>query len=121
MLMVLTVAAVAGFNGNSTQLGNAYGAQHQLQGHLHMFHTATLLFVQGVRSLLVGNQTHPFAGLTISVVFLITTCFVTLVMILDWRLSALLVIPFFLVIAFIEGAFVSANALKVGAGGGVRG
>lgn len=52
-------------------------------------------------------------GLTVSTVFLITTCFITLVMVLDWRLSALLVAPFFLVLAFIEGAFISANTLKV--------
>jgi KUP system potassium uptake protein len=54
------------------------------------------------------------AGITISMVMFITTLLVTLIMILEWRLSAALVLPFALVYCVVDGAFVSANLHKVG-------
>lgn len=79
ILMVLTVAIVAGFKADSVRLGQAY-------------------------------------GLSISAVMLITTLFITLIMIFEWQLSAVFVVAFFCVFGLIDGAFLSANFTKVAEG-----
>ncbi len=53
------------------------------------------------------------AGLTISAVMLITTFFVVLVAVVDWRLNFALVLAFGAVFGLIDGAFLSSNLTKV--------
>ena len=48
---------------------------------------------------------------------LITTHFVVLVMVVDWQLSAVVVVIFWGFFSLIEGAFLSANLTKVPNGG----
>ncbi|GAX81809.1 hypothetical protein CEUSTIGMA_g9237.t1 [Chlamydomonas eustigma] len=79
-LMLLCVAVVAGFNADSTSLGNAY-------------------------------------GIAVSTVMLITTNMITLCMIVDWKLNACLITFFWCLYSLIEGAYLSANLLKVPEGG----
>ena len=52
-----------------------------------------------------------------SFVMLITTCLLLLVMVIDWRVSPLLLLPFAALYLTIEGGLMSANLLKVPQGG----
>ena len=57
------------------------------------------------------------AGVAVTVDMLVTTCLVTLVMLLVWQTPKWLALPFFLVFGTIEGAYFSATLLKVPHGG----
>ena len=46
-------------------------------------------------------------------VMVITTCMVVLVMIVDWEISSLLVVPFAVLYLIIECGFLSSNLTKV--------
>ncbi|GAX79004.1 hypothetical protein CEUSTIGMA_g6444.t1 [Chlamydomonas eustigma] len=56
-------------------------------------------------------------GVAVMMVMLITTLLVSLIMIVKWRVSIFLVVPFFILFFCIEGIFLSANLFKVPAGG----
>lgn len=47
----------------------------------------------------------------------ITTHFMVLVMIVDWKVSAFIVVGYYALYGIIEGAFLSANLIKVPDGG----
>ncbi|GAX85040.1 hypothetical protein CEUSTIGMA_g12460.t1 [Chlamydomonas eustigma] len=56
-------------------------------------------------------------GICISIVMFITTNLITLLMVVDWHLSSVLVTLFYLLFGLIEGAFLTANLTKVPQGG----
>lgn len=62
-----------------------------------------------------GSIVH--AGLAVTVDMMVTTCLVTMVMLLVWRTHVVLALVFFLIFGAIEGALFSATLLKVPHGG----
>jgi K+ transporter len=46
-------------------------------------------------------------------VMLVTTAFVTVIMVIKWSLSLLLVVPFAVFFVFVEAVFLSSNLFKV--------
>lgn len=64
-----------------------------------------------------NNKLGDAYGVAVMAVMLITTAMVTIVMMVKWNLSLLMVIPFCLLFTLIEGVFLSANLFKVPSGG----
>jgi len=56
-------------------------------------------------------------GVAVMMVMLITTLMTTMIMLMSWTVSVLLVIPFFVFFFTVEAVFLSANLFKVPAGG----
>ena len=46
-------------------------------------------------------------------VMLVTTLLVSLIMLIKWEVSVLVILPFFLFFGFIEATFLSSNLFKV--------
>ncbi|XP_057824863.1 potassium transporter 26 [Cryptomeria japonica] len=64
-----------------------------------------------------GSSIGNAYGVAVITVMLITTCLVTLVMLVVWNLHILLVLPYFMVFSAIEGVYLSAVLNKVPKGG----
>ena len=75
-----------------------------------------LLMIGAVIVTAVYNNTTSLGnayGVCVILVTFITTCMVSLVAVVVWRLSPLLVVPIFLVFAALDGAFLSSALTKV--------
>lgn len=135
LLMVLAIGVVAGFQSPSA-IGHAYGEHSDLQRE----HKQSCIQLIGAPSrkpcsscfsccvrLAMSSRLWLScfslavlccaAGITVNTVMLFTTLLLGIVMLVAWGCSLTLTLLFVLPTAFIEGAFLSSNLLKVEDGG----
>ncbi|KAG6552902.1 hypothetical protein Mapa_005557 [Marchantia paleacea] len=120
-LMVLCLAVVFGFR-KSGDIGNAFGecsfppiVSTRLLQRLRVLHQfQCLLFLV---FLILQDDCECGTGVAVVAVMLITTCLISLVMLVIWQTPVVLVIPFFLLFIVVEGTYMSAVVTKVPQGG----